>query len=250
MTVLVGGVGELFQGDLDFGRLVAETLAGEALGPGVLVEELTYGALAVAHRLEEVAPSALVLVGAVARGRPLGSVERRRVRDLRPNVEDVQQSVYDAATGYVTIDLLTEVCAGFGRLPSRTVTIELEPSVAGGPIAQLSADAQAAMPVALDLVRAEVRRIPLFELADQLRPRCDDDRLGPALATGAMRDLLAGLAVLDDEGRWAATFAARDRLRQLIAEGRTADEMDHVDWAMWWALIEEIDRLQPIESTV
>ena len=67
MTVLVGGVSELFQGDLDLGRLAVARLLDEDLGPGVLVEDLHYGAVAVAQRLEEVRPDTLVLVGAVRR---------------------------------------------------------------------------------------------------------------------------------------------------------------------------------------
>ncbi len=249
MKVLVGGVGELFQADLDFGRLAAETLSFEQLGSGVFVEELHYGAVAVAQRLEELKPTALILVGAAERGRTPGTVERRRVHRFELSTDDIQLAVQDAGTGYVTIDLLLEVCAGFDRLPARTVTIEVEPLVAGGPTANLSTVAEAAMPAALDLVRAEVRRIPLLELADDLRLRCTRDRMEPSPALDAMNDMLTELVVLDNEGRWGATFAARDRLRQLIAEGRTSDSMDPFDWAMWWTLIEAIDSLQPIEST-
>jgi Ni,Fe-hydrogenase maturation factor len=103
VTVLVGGVGQLYQGDLDLGRLAAERLAAEALGPDVLVEELHYGAVAVAQRLEELRPRALVLVGAVARGRRPGTVERRLIRNLHLPPERVQRAVGDAVTGYVTL---------------------------------------------------------------------------------------------------------------------------------------------------
>ncbi|MEJ7744110.1 MAG: hypothetical protein WKF73_17155 [Nocardioidaceae bacterium] len=63
-----------------------ERLQAEDLGPGVLVEELHYGAVAVAQRLEDLRPDALVLVSAVRRGRPPGTVERRRLDPprLRP----------------------------------------------------------------------------------------------------------------------------------------------------------------------
>ncbi len=68
ISVLVGGVGELYQGDLDVGRQVIEGLAGEDLGAHVAVEDLHYGAVAVAQRLDEVQPSTLVLVGAATIG--------------------------------------------------------------------------------------------------------------------------------------------------------------------------------------
>ncbi|MBA3798713.1 MAG: hypothetical protein H0X18_06375, partial [Geodermatophilaceae bacterium] len=79
VAVLVGGVSELFQHDLDLGRLAVERLQDEDLGQGVVVEELHYGAVAVAQRLEDLRPAALVLISAVRRGRPPGTVQRRRV---------------------------------------------------------------------------------------------------------------------------------------------------------------------------
>jgi Ni,Fe-hydrogenase maturation factor len=247
VTVLVGGVGQLYQGDLDLGRLAVERLAAEALGPDVLVEELHYGAVAVAQRLEELRPRALVLVGAATRGRPPGTVERRPIRDLRPPPERVQQAVGDAVTGYVTLDLLVEVAAGLGALPGRTTAIEAEPARTA-PAERLSRQAEAALETALGLVRTELRRLPLLELADQLRARSQEARLEPAPALDALRDLLDELEGLDRRGRWGATFALRDRLRRQIADGETGFGMDHLDWGLWWALIEELDRLQPLES--
>ena len=82
MTILVGGVGQLYQGDLDLGRRAVERLRQEHLAAGVLVEDLHYGAVAVAQRLRDVAPDALVVVGAEVHGRTPGTVERRRVRSL------------------------------------------------------------------------------------------------------------------------------------------------------------------------
>ena len=247
MTLLVGGVGQLYQGDLDLGRLAAERLAAEAFGPDVLVEELHYGAVAVAQRLEELRPRALVLVGAVARGRRPGTVERRLVRNLHLPPERVQRAVGDAVTGYVTLDLLVEVAAGLGALPARTTAIEAEPARTG-PAERLSGQAQAALETALGLVRAELRRIPLLELADQLRARSHQVRLEPAPALEVLRDLLGELEGLDRHGRWGATFSLRDRLRRRIADGDTGFSMDHLDWGLWWALIEELDRLQPLET--
>ncbi|HVM13553.1 MAG TPA: hypothetical protein VM287_04395, partial [Egibacteraceae bacterium] len=64
VSVLVGGVYELFQGDLDLGRLAVERLREEGLGAGVLAEDLHYGAVAVVQRLEELRPDAFVVVTA------------------------------------------------------------------------------------------------------------------------------------------------------------------------------------------
>lgn len=247
MTVLVGGVGQLYQGDLDLGRRAAEQLAGEDLGRGVRVEELHYGAVAVVQRLEELRPDTLVLVGAEQRGRPPATVQRRRfeAKDLEPGI--VQDAVAQAVTGYVTIDLVLTVGAGFGALPPRTITVEVEPSRLE-PSEDLSPQVSEALAVALRLVRAEVRRAPLLQVAAELRALFDGDRLQPAPAAAAMQRLLAELDVLDREGRWGRVFPLREEVRQRIAAGQTGEGMNHLDWALWWAVLEELDRLQPLEG--
>lgn len=248
VTVLVGGVSQLYQGDFDLGRLAAERLCTQPLGSGVRVEELHYGAVAVVQRLQDLDPGALVLVGAETRGRTPGTVERRRVRPAGLPTEQVQQAVRDAVTGYVTIDLLVEVATGLGALPGRTVSIEVEPSCTEAGT-ELSPAAAAGLEEALLLVQTEVDRMPLLELTDDLGPLVDADRLGPAPAFDTLRALLGELEMLDEHGRWGATFSLRDRLRRNIADGQTCAGMDHLDWGLWWALIEELDRLQARDVT-
>jgi hypothetical protein len=246
MPVLVGGVGELYQGDLDFGRLAAEQLAGADLGPDVLVEELHYGALAVAQRIAELRPAALVLIGACPGSQAPGRLRRRRIHGHRPSTADFQQSLGGAATGYVGIDLVIDVAAGLGVLPDRTVTVELEP-VTTGPAARLSPLAARALPQAVGLARAEALRTPLLELAGRLADQ-HPDRLGRRGAAGTVVLLLEELRALDRTGRWGRSFSLRDRLRIQIATELPADGMDHLDWGLWWALIEELDRLEALEA--
>ena len=157
MIVLVGGVGELYQGDLDLGRLAVERLATEDLGANVLVEELHYGAVAVAQRLEDLRPELLIVVGAVVSGRPPGTVERREVEQPARAAADVQRAVGDAVTGYVGIDLVLEVAAGLGALPERTIAIEVEPASVE-PSEHLSREGAAALERVLELVREELAR--------------------------------------------------------------------------------------------
>ena len=153
--ILVGGVAELYQGDLDLGRHAVARLADEHPGPDVLVEDLSYGAVAVAQRLEDLRPDALVLVAAHARGRPAGTVERRQIGPVTLSREELQLAVGDAVTGYVTVDLLVEVAAALGALPARTVVVEVEPASVQ-PSEELTREALAGMQDALALVRAEV----------------------------------------------------------------------------------------------
>jgi hydrogenase maturation protease len=154
--VVVGGVGHLYQGDLDLGRVAVERLAHDDLGAGVTVEEFSYGAVAVAQRLEELRPDVLVLVGAVGRGREPGTVERREITSLPRDPMEIHGAIADAVTGYIDLDLVVEVAHGLGALPPRTVAIEVEPARTE-PSEQLSPQAEAALAQAVDLVRSEVR---------------------------------------------------------------------------------------------
>ncbi len=248
MTTLVGGVGQLYQGDLDVGRVAAERLAEEDLGRDVVVEDLHYGAIAVTQRLEDVRPSALVLVGAAVRGRPPGTAERRRIDAGPRDVELFRESVEQAGTGEVSIDLLVEVASGLGALPARTVAVEVEPATIE-PSTELSAEAARGMERALRLVRQEVRRVPLLELGDRLRELIGEGRIEPNPTLAAMERLVEELALLDREGRWGSTFALRDELKLRIATGETPEGMTHLDWTQWWGALEELDRLQALEST-
>ncbi len=247
MTIFVGGVSELFQSDLDVGRLAIERLQDETWGADVLVEELHYGAVAVAQRLEEVRPQVLVLVSAACRERPVGRVERRRIDPPILSQADLQAAVGDAVTGYVHVDLVIDVASGFGALPARTVSIEVEPERTSSGEG-LSPSAASGLEVALGLVRDEVQRAPLLRLVDNLRPLVEDDRLEHSGPQSVMRRILAELVLLDRAGLWGRTFALRDQLRSSLAHDFSSKSMDHRDWALWWALIEELDRLEARES--
>lgn len=248
MTVLVGGVAQLYQGDLDLGRIACERLAGESLAHGAVVEDLSYGAVAVAQRLEEARPRALILVGAAERMRPPATVERRRIHPPDLPETELQLAVGDAVTGYVTIDLMIEVAHALGVLPARTIAIEVEPARTK-PAARLSSEVERALEAALSLVRAEVERIPLLELADDLRSLRGGDPAVPAAAAESLGELLAELELLEEEGRWGQTFELRDRLRRVISESSSGDALAAVEWALGWALIEELDRLERTLAT-
>ena len=247
MTVFVGGVSELFQSDLDLGRLAIERLLGESWPADILVEEVHYGAVAVAQRFQDVRPEALVLISAVRRDRPAGTVERRRIDPPSLGPADLQAAVGDAVTGYVHVDLIIDVASGFEVLPARTVVIEVEPADTSSGEG-LSVSAQAGLETALDLVRLEVHRSPVLRLADDMATLVEGDRLEPSASRDSLRQLLGELALLDREGRWGRTFALRDQLRLGLAHEFSSEAMDHRDWALWWGLIEELDRLQTREA--
>jgi hydrogenase maturation protease len=155
--VVVGGVAHLYQGDLDLGRHAVERLLLEDLGPDVLVEEFSYGAVAVTQRLEDLRPAMLVLVGAKRRGRPPGTVDRWDAIALPRTPAETQESVADAVTGYIDLDLVLDVAQGLGALPPRTVVVDVEPATTD-PATELSPEATDALEQALELIREELRR--------------------------------------------------------------------------------------------
>lgn len=247
VTALIGGVSQLYQGDLDLGRIAVQRLAAADLGRHVLVEDLHYGAVAVAQRLQEVRPDALVLLGATVRGRRPGTVERRRLRETGSAIATDRHAIADAVTGYVDVDLVVSVGRALQALPARTVVIEVEPARTA-PAEELSPAAARALERVLELAGDEARRAPLFEVARRIRGELAQGRLEGGHALAAMGDLLQEIEILDDRSRWGAVFALRDRLRMDIAEARIPEGMSRLDWGLWWALIEELDRLQPLEA--
>ena len=246
MTILVGGVNQLYQGDHDLGRIAVEMLREENLGSDVLVEDLYYGAVAVVQLLEDLRPGLLILLGTQERGRPPGTVERKKIEAMPVDIDAVQRSVGDAVVGYVDLELTIEVVSGFGALPRRTVVIEVEPARIK-PSEELSDEARRSLPRVIELVRQEVARAPLFELTDRLNETLEEHRLVDAPALSILETLLIELRSVELTGIWGTTFPLRDGLRRAIASGQTGEGMNHLDWGLWWALIEELDRLQRIE---
>lgn len=164
--LLVAGVGQLLQGDLDLGRLAAEQLEREIDRPGVVVEDLSYGAIQVAHRLEELRPGAMVLIGAVERGRAPGSMVIRRIEHRTITPEQFHAAVVGMGTGYVGVDLLLDIVDGLGVLPDDTVVIEVEPAETW-PSGELTPHAAAGLARALEAAWAEIDRIVPSSSHDQ-----------------------------------------------------------------------------------
>jgi hydrogenase maturation protease len=129
MRVLIGGVGYSYLRDGSLGPAVAAHLARETWPPGVLVEDLSYGPVAVMQRLEDVKPplDRLVLVGAVGRGRPPGTVSVYRWTGPLPDESEIQARVAEAVMGVISLDNLLIVAGFFETLPREVLVIEVEP---------------------------------------------------------------------------------------------------------------------------
>lgn len=132
MRVLVGGIGYRNLRDHSFGVLAVERLAGRAWPPHVSVEDISYGPIAVVQRLEDDPPdrrfSLAIVVGAVARGRPPGTLSAYRWDNGLPDAAAVQAAVAEAVTGVIALDNTMIVARHFDVLPP-AVVIEAEPAI-------------------------------------------------------------------------------------------------------------------------
>lgn len=248
MRLLVGGVGQLFQGDFDVGRVVAERIAADNRDGQVIVEDLHYGAVAVLQRIEDVAPDALILVGSEQRGKAPGQVSRW-LADMGPiDPEQAQVAVEGAVVGYVSIDLILGVLRGLNTSPPRAVVFGIEPQETG-PAADLSPTVKKAVEEAVTAIQREVLLTPLFILGTVLRSQQVEFPLAESPASKTMEQLFAALEGLETDGKWGRTFGLKDRLRLQISAGETPEGIGHLDWSLWWGLIEELDRLQALMAS-
>jgi len=127
--VLVGGIGLPWLRDLDFGTQFIRRIEHLDWPEGVVVEDLSYAAHRVLHRLQELVPGKVVLVGAMPREvDPPGTI-RRYPLDLTPPPDDeVQERLGEAAGGIIDLDHTLAVCRYWKAFPADTVVIEVEPA--------------------------------------------------------------------------------------------------------------------------
>ena len=72
-----------------------------------------------------------MLVAAVRRGRPPGTVERYRWEGALPPPDEIQARVAEAVTGVISLDNLLIVCGALGGLPEDVRVVEVEPADEG-----------------------------------------------------------------------------------------------------------------------
>ncbi len=151
--VLVGGVGYRNLSDLSAGPLLVDALGD--LGPGVEVEDLSYGPIDVLFGLRSRTPyDALVIVAAAARGDAPGTVRRRDWDRAAIAADALQERIAEAVTGVISHENLLHILGHFGALPPRTVVIEIEPAFESFGERPSAAVAHA-LARAAELVRAE-----------------------------------------------------------------------------------------------
>ena len=128
---LIAGFGRPGMRDLDFGRQVVEYFQQLEWPEGVVVEDLSCSAPLVLHRLQELRPAKVVLLGAVARDLDPPATLRCYQVDLTPPAPvAVHRSVEESVMGMVDLDHTLAMARHWGGLPVDTVVIEVEPAEA------------------------------------------------------------------------------------------------------------------------
>lgn len=152
MHTLIGGVGYAWQGDLAFGPLAVAALQQLRWPAGVEIADLSYNPIAVFQQIRDGAYQRLVLIGAVARGRPGGSYAVYRPAGPLPDADEIQARIVESGSGIISLDNIVIIARFFGALPADTRLIELEP-VEDSWGRDLSPQARAALDQTLDLLR-------------------------------------------------------------------------------------------------
>lgn len=156
---LVAGFGRPGMRDLDFGRQLVRYLEEMSWPEDVVIEDLSYAAPLVLHRLQELEPAQVVLVGASARGfEAPGAVRSYRIHPEGPPPGEVQRSIEESLQGLVDIDHTLAVARHWGALPPETFVIEVEPADCSFGLG-FSEDLASVFDQVLDLVLEQVGRV-------------------------------------------------------------------------------------------
>jgi len=159
--VLVGGIGLPWLRDLDFGTQFIVRFEHEEWPEGVILEDLSYAAHRVMHRLQEIVPTKVVLVCAMPRDvDPPGTIRRYQLDLTPPPDEEVHERLTEAVGGIIDLDHTLAVVRYWNALPVDTTVIEVEPDDRSFGM-DFSDTVEAAVEEVLRLVRAEVGATPV-----------------------------------------------------------------------------------------
>lgn len=153
---LVAGIGLPWLRDLDFGTQWVNRVVDLEWPDHVLVEDMSYAAHRVLHRLQEVRPSKVILVGCMPRREdPPGTIRQYQLDLSPPDDDEVQDRLSEAAMGIIDLDHTLAVARYYGEFPADTVVIEVEPADDSFGLG-FSEVVEATVDPVLDLVRREL----------------------------------------------------------------------------------------------
>lgn len=155
--IYVGGVGNPWLGDLDFGPQFVRRYVEQDWPANVVVRDAAEAAHRVLHQLQEVEPDRVVFVAAFPRGDEPGTIRRYRVEQTDLDPEVVADQLGESAGGVIDFDATLAVTQYYEALPEDTVVIEVE-AVDQEFGTEFSPSVEASFERVLAMVREEVQR--------------------------------------------------------------------------------------------
>ena len=129
MRTIIGIVGYFgFIRGYPLGPELMERLRAQPWPDGVEIREMNWGPVAIVQdfQAQPVKPERMVLVGALDRGLPTGTVTCRHWLGGALALEAVQHRMFEAVTGTISLDNLLVIGTHFDIWPSATYTVELQ----------------------------------------------------------------------------------------------------------------------------
>ncbi len=157
--VLVGGLGIPWLRDLDFGTQFLRRVEHLDWPDDVVLEDLSYSAHRVLHRLQELKAKKVVLVNSTAREvDPPGTIRRYPLDLSPPSEEEVHDRLGEAVGGIIDLDHTLAVVRYWNGFPPDTVVIEVEPGDRSFGLG-FSDEVEAVVDKVLEMVREEVATV-------------------------------------------------------------------------------------------
>ncbi len=152
--VFIGTVGYFNLRDYSIGPKLLPELKAMDWPPGIDVDELNWGPIAVVQHFQALATpyQRVVILTARTANRKPGTVTLRRWSDGLPDAENIQARVSEAVTGVISVDNLLIIGEHFKIWPDEVYIVDVEPGVEemGD---HFTPEVRAAVPQVLALVR-------------------------------------------------------------------------------------------------
>lgn len=127
---VIGGIGLPWLRDLDFGTNWLARASELDWPEDVLLEDFSYSGHRVMHRMQELAPVKVVLLGCMPRDVDApGTIRQYRLNETTmPDDEEVHDRLAESVGGVIDLDHTLAICRYWNALPDDTTVIEVEPA--------------------------------------------------------------------------------------------------------------------------
>lgn len=156
MNILIAGIGHITLSDLGFGPQVINKLQTLKLPENVELEDFSTSAVAALHRLTEKKYDRLILISALERGGPPGTIYREEPNVTLPDESEIQERMAESISGAISLENTLIVCLYYGTLPGDVIIIGAEPR-ATAPGLDLTTTLEEAVDSAIELVLKEIK---------------------------------------------------------------------------------------------